>query len=56
MCYLSETTTTRKRWEKLCDSMDLSEEKLEKKISDLDNYLDVVEETIDVWAQDNGIT
>ena len=56
MCYLSETTTTRKRWEKLCQSMELNEDKLEKKISDLDNYLDVVEETIDVWAQDNGIT
>ena len=56
LCYLSETTTTRKRWEKLCSSLELDDENLTRRIPSLDNYLDVVEETIDNWALENGIS
>jgi len=55
LCHLSETTTSKKRWEKLVQSTGLDEKNMEGRISQLDEYLDIVEETLDIWAQENGV-
>ena len=55
LCFLSESTPTRKRWQKLCAQLKLDDENFDQRITELDHYLDTVEESLDIWAKQNGI-
>jgi hypothetical protein len=42
-------------WQTLLQSQALDEGHFEERLEALDAYLDRVEETLDLWAKDNGI-
>ncbi len=43
-------------WKSACQGLGLDEEHFSKRLQDLDQYLDLVEETLNSWAHANGVS
>lgn len=52
---LPENETNQKVWQEACRTLELDEEHFEQRLGDLDVYLDHVEETLDLWAEQYGV-
>lgn len=52
LCVLPSSSQS---WEKACQSLQLEPSGLGERLTSLDAYLDTVEETLDLWAKQNGI-
>jgi hypothetical protein len=42
-------------WNQFIQTLNLGKEQFPARLKELDTYLEAVEETIDVWAKQNGI-
>jgi len=55
LCALGDPQNLRPAWEESCRYFGLSADLFEKRIEELDAYLDSVEETLDMWGFKNGV-
>jgi hypothetical protein len=56
ICVLPANSPQNKAWQEFCGQLGLSKSELPDRLVSLDQYLDAVEESIDLWAKDNGAT
>ncbi|NPV77330.1 MAG: hypothetical protein HPY59_13285 [Anaerolineae bacterium] len=54
-CCLGVDSPAGKEWQAAMQTLGLSFEQIESRLDALDAYLDIVEETLDIWAQENGL-
>ena len=54
-CHLPPDSPAHQDWLNLCQALGLDAERFDERLTALDTYLDGVEETLDVWAKENGI-
>ncbi len=52
---LPENETNQKVWKEACRLLELDEDHFEQRLEGLDAYLDNIEETIDLWAEQYGV-
>lgn len=48
-------STERREWHKACDQLELVGPAFAERIQALDAYLDLIEETLEVWGRNNGV-
>ena len=53
---LPEETSLAEAWQLACQKLALGDENFQKRVADLDIYLDNVEDALDNWAQERGIS
>lgn len=54
--YLPDDSPERADWEAACQMLELDSEHFSRRIQQLDQYLDSVEEALDAWARNNGVS
>ena len=55
ICCLPADETLRQQWDSARQSLGLGAEQFTERVSAADAYLDTLEETLDVWAEQNGV-
>lgn len=55
LCCLPKDTQNRQSWHNLLERVELDEDHFAERINSLDTYLDIVEETLELWANQKGI-
>ncbi|MCC6146825.1 MAG: hypothetical protein IT308_04590 [Anaerolineaceae bacterium] len=55
VCCLGSDSPSGQAWQTAMQTLGLAPEQIENRLDVLDAYLDSIEETLDIWAQENGL-